>query len=220
MDLGKRTGKISLTKGQRVSIDSSEVIVASVTWPAATDYDVYALIRYADGRSETVATFGTRKDESFTLTSSDGAVRHMGDVGRAKTPRMSRKQRKELAAQGLTPPEPPPAVERIEIRPHPGLVAVVPVVYSAQSNGTGSFRRYQVSMSIDNGRGTSVQIDAPNADDDDKVYSCVPGIIRITDAGVVIDSLEQYSKRRSERRPVITQDLEVTMDAGDVNVFK
>lgn len=112
------------------------------------------------------------------------------------------------------------AVERIEIRPHAGIQAIVPVAYSAQSNGTGSFRRYQLSMSIDNGRGTTVRIDAPNADDNDLIYSCVPGIILITDTGVVIDSLEQYSQPKSERRPLIAQDLQVQMDAGETNLYK
>ncbi|WP_051266870.1 TerD family protein [Nakamurella lactea] len=219
VDLGKRSGAINLTKGQRVSIDGSELIVASVTWPAATDYDVYALIRYRDGRTETVSAFGTHENKQFSLTSSDGAVRHLGDVGRAGQPRISRKEKKAMAAQGM-PQGAPMAVERIEIRPHAGIQAIVPVAYSAQSNGTGSFRRYQVTMTIDNGRGTTVQIDAPNADDNDLIYSCVPGIILVTDSGIVIDSLEQYSQPKSERRPVIGPDLQIQMDAGETNLFK
>ena len=219
VDLGKQSGAISLTKGQRVAIDSSELIVASISWPPATDYDVYALIRYRDGRTETVSAFGTQQNPQFSLSSSDGSVRHAGDVGRAGQPRLSRKEKKAMAAQGV-PASGAVAVERIEIRPHAGIQAIVPVAYSAQSNGTGSFRRYQVSMSIDNGRGTTVQIDAPNADDNDLIYSCVPGIILITDQGVVIDSLEQYSQPTSERRPVIGPDLQVTMDAGDTNLYK
>jgi len=229
VDLGKRTGAISLTKGQRVAIDSSELIVASISWPPATDYDVYALIRYRDGRTETVSAFGTQQNPQFSLNSTDGAVRHAGDVGRAGPPRPSRgglssmfggsKDKKAAGTQGL-PSSAPMAVERIEIRPHAGIQAIVPVAYSAQSNGTGSFRRYQVSMSIDNGQGTTVRIDASNADDNDLIYSCVPGIILITDTGVVIDSLEQYSQPKSERRPVIAPDLQVQMDAGDTNLYK
>jgi len=219
VDLGKRSGAINLTKGQRVAIDSSELIVASISWPPATDYDVYALIRYRDGRTETVSAFGTQQNPQFSLTSSDGAVRHAGDVGRADQHRLSRKEKKAMAAQGV-PAAGAVAVERIEIRPHAGIQAIVPVAYSAQSNGTGSFRRYRVSMSIDNGRGTTVRIDAPNADDNDLIYSCVPGIILTTDQGVVIDSLEQYSQPTSERRPVIGPDLQVTMDAGDTNLYK
>lgn len=218
VDLGKRTGRIDLTKGQRVSIDSSDVIVAAVSWPAETDYDVYALISYADGHTETVSAFGTLENPQFSPTSSDAAVRHLGDIGRAAPKRLTRKERK---AQGVAASsEVPIAVERIEIRPHAGLRAIVPVAYSAQSNGAGSFREYRVSMSIDNGHGTSVRIDAANADDDDMIFSCVPGIILVTPSGVVIDSLEQYSAPGSERRPTITPELAVVMDAGETNVFK
>ncbi|WP_353648007.1 TerD family protein [Nakamurella sp. A5-74] len=221
VDLGKRNGAINLTKGQRVEIDSSELIVASITWPPATDYDVFALIRYRDGRTEAVSAFGTSDDPKFSLASADGSVRHLGDVGRSG-PAGGRKKSSwfgggKAAASG----EPAPmAVERIEIRPHAQIAAIVPVAYSAQSNGTGSFRRYQVSMSLDNGRGTTVQVDATNADANDQIYSCVPGIILITDSGVVIDSLELYSAPGSERRPTIGPDLSVQMDTGATNLYK
>ena len=88
------------------------------------------------------------------------------------------------------------------------------------SNGTGSFRRYQVSMSIDNGRGDSVRIDAANASDHNKIYTCVPGIILNPPSGVTIEALELYSKPRSERRPILSGDLRVLMDEGDQNRFK
>ncbi|WP_460604134.1 TerD family protein [Jatrophihabitans fulvus] len=252
LDLGKRTGRIDMVKGQRVSIEKSDLIVASIEWPPDTDYDVFALIHYADGHSETVATFGTDEDESFSLTSSDGAVRHLGDVGRredddeddlppppdrVKLPGESRKDRKAreareaaerearlaaLRAERAAQAAAAPAVvqERIEIRPHPGIVAITPVAYSAQSNGEGSFRRYRVSMAIDNGRGTTVRIDAANADDDDFVFSCVPGVIRVDGADVTVDAVEQYSASGSERRPVLAADGTVTMDAGPENDFK
>ena len=206
VDLGKRAGAISLTKGQRVSIEKSPVITARIEWPAATDYDVFALVRYADGHDETVATFGTRKQKKATQVSSDGAVRHLGDVKRAK------------GARGKVGA--PMATEVVEISLAPNIVAVVPVVYSAMSNGTGSFRRYQVSMSIDNGRGDSVRIDAANASDHNKIYTCVPGIILNPPSGVTIEALELYSKPRSERRPILSGDLRVLMDEGDQNRFK
>lgn len=207
VDLGKRTGAISLQKGQRVSIEKTPMITARIEWPAATDYDVFALVRYADGHDETVATFGTRKQKQATPVSSDGAVRHTGDVKRAKGARSSR---------GAAPM----ATETIEIRLNPSIVAVVPVVYSAMSNGTGSFRKYQVSMSIDNGSGDAVRVDAVNASDHRNVYTCVPGIVVNAPQGVVVESLELYSKPRSEKRPVLTEQLQVVMDAGDTNRFK
>ena len=216
VDLGKRTGAISLTKGQRVSIEKSPVITARIEWPAATDYDVFALVRYADGHDETVATFGTKEQPHATQRSSDGAVTHLGDVGRARTARTGG----GLFGRKKQSPPAPMTSETIEIRLNPKVVAVLPVVYSAQSNGTGSFRRYQVSMSIDNGAGTSVRIDASNASDHDNIYTCVPGIVVNSPDGVIVDSLELYSAPTSELRPVLDDHLTVHMDAGGLNLYK
>lgn len=216
VDLGKRAGAISLTKGQRVSIEKSPVITARIEWPAATDYDVFALVRYADGHDETVATFGTKEQPQATQRSSDGAVTHLGDVGRARTARTGG----GLFGRKKQSPPAPMASETIEIRLNPKVVAVLPVVYSAQSNGTGSFRRYQVSMSIDNGAGTSVRIDASNASDHDNIYTCVPGIVVNSPDGVIVDSLELYSAPTSELRPVLDDHLTVHMDAGGLNLYK
>ena len=208
VDLGKRTGTISLRKGQQVTITKTARIVATCTWPRATDYDIFALVRYRDGHCETVSTFGTEENtKDFALTTRDGAVRHSGDVGRAQ----SRGWRKKAAEVGK---------ETIDITLNPEVLAVVPVVYSAQSNGAGSFRQYQVSMAIDNGSGDTVTIDASNASDDDMVFSCVPGIIINDPDGVRIQFLELYSSAGSEQRPVIGGDVIVTMDAGPVNAYK
>ena len=208
VDLGKRTGTISLRKGQQVTITKTPRIVANCTWPRATDYDIYALVRYRDGHCETVSTFGTAGSErDFQLATRDGAVRHSGDVGRTQ----SKGWRKKAAEVGQ---------ETIEINLNPEVLAVVPVVYSAQSNGAGSFRKYQVSMAIDNGSGDTVTIDATSASDDDMVFTCVPGIIINDPDGVRIQFLELYSAAGSEQRPGIGGDLIVTMDTGPVNAFK
>ena len=199
VDLGKKTGKINLAKGQEVSISKSAKIVAACSWPAATDYDIYALVRYRDGHTETVSQFGTTKKKKFQTATMDGAVRHPGDVGRSPGATMAR--------------------EVIEISLNDSIVAVVPVVYSAQSNGDGSFSRYSVSMSIDNGQGDTVTIDARNASTDDGVYTCVPGIIINDPSEVRIQYLEQYSAE-GERRPTLSDDLLVLMDTGEVNAYK
>lgn len=194
-----KTGNISLSKGDKVSIAKTAVITATVSWPPATDYDVYALVRYVDGHTETVAQFGTREEPHYVSSTSDGAVRHLGDVrqGQASS-----------------------ATEVIEIRMNPNIVAVVPVVYSAQGNGAGSFFKYKVSMAIENGQGAAVQVDAAAGHKSSFVFTCVPGIIVNTPEGVAITALEQYSKRMSERRPILGKDLAVKMDAGGTNVFK
>lgn len=208
IDLGKRAGTINLRKGQQVTITKTARVVATCTWPRATDYDIYALVSYRDGRCETVSTFGTAGQErDFQLATTDGAVRHSGDVGRTQ----SRGWRKKTAEVGQ---------ETIQITLNPEVRAVLPVVYSAQSNGTGSFRKYQVSMAIDNGSGDTVTIDAGNASDDDMVFTCVPGIIINDPDGVRIQFLELYSSAGSEQRPAIGGDLIVQMDVGPVNAFK
>ena len=209
VDLGKRTGTINLRKGQQVTISKTARIVAASTWPRATDYDIFALVRYRDGHTETVSTFGTQENKSdFRLMTSDQAVRHSGDVGRAQSKGWRKKTTSELGQ------------ETIEISLKADILAVVPVVYSAQSNGTGSFRRYQVAMAIDNGGGDTVTIAADDASDEDGIFSCVPGIIINDPDGVRIQFLEFYSAAGSEERPIVGDDLIVTMDAGPTNAFK
>lgn len=194
-------GTINLSKGNKINLSKgSGVMTAVCSWPPATDYDVYALVLRKNGTVETVSTFGTDKDKrGFRTQTADGAVKHLGDVKRSNAAMAS---------------------ETIEIRLNPDVVAVVPVVYSAQSNGSGSFRRYQVSMTIDNGSGASVVVDASNASNDDAVYTCVPGIVINAENGVQIEAREQYSRRGSENRPTLDSNLTAVMDAGPKNAYK
>lgn len=200
VDLGKKTGSINLTKGSKVTIEKTPVIRARASWSSSTDYDLYALVLTRDGKVHTVSTFGTHQDpQGFQTSVLNGAVRHLGDVGR------------EAAGD---------AQEIIEIALTPDIVAVVPVAYSAQSNGGGSFRKYQVSLSIDNGAGTQVGVRAENADNNNSVYSVAIGIIRNTGDGVQIEALESYSRPGSENRPALSPDGTVRMDAGPLNAYK
>ncbi|MCA5891825.1 hypothetical protein LEP48_00480 [Isoptericola sp. NEAU-Y5] len=192
-------GVINLAKGQSISLKKTALITATVSWPPSTDYDVYAIVHYRDGRQVVVSTFGTKQAPSdFRTATQDGAVRHLGDVQRG-------------GGQVAT--------ETLEIRLNPEIVAVAPVVYSAQSNGTGSFRRYQVTMRIEGGDPTVV-VPAPNASSNNRVYTCVPGIILNAADGVRVESLELYSRAGSEQRPVIDPSLRVVMDAGQINAYK
>jgi len=56
------------------------------------------------------------------------------------------------------------------------------------------------------------------------VYSCVPGIIRNTPQGIIIDPVERYSRPNSENRPKLVREkdgtIDVVMDAGPVNEYK
>lgn len=203
ISLEKVKGKVSLDKGQKpVIIDKTPEITATVSWQTGTDYDIYALVYTKNGRQIDVAMFGAKGIPPLR-SYGNGAVEHMGDVRRD-----NRSTKTEV----------------IKLRLNDDILAVVPVVYSAQSNGTGSFYRYKVSMSIDNQSGTSVTIFAKNANNNDRIYSCVPGILHNTPDGVIISPLELYSNPDSERRPKLRMGssnmVEVIMDEGPINDYK
>jgi tellurite resistance protein TerA len=203
ISLEKVKGKISLDKGQKpVIIEKTPEITATVSWKTGTDYDIYALVYTKDGRQIDVAMFGANGTPPLR-SFANGAVEHMGDVRR-----------------GIRSTK----TEVIKLRLTNDILAVVPVVYSAQSNGTGSFYRYKVSMSIDNHNGTSVTISAKNANNNDRIYTCVPGILQNTPDGVMISALELYSSPNSEFRPKLRMGssnmVEVVMDAGPKNDYK
>ncbi len=203
ISLEKVQGKISLDKGHKpIIIEKTPEITATVSWESGTDYDIYALVYTKSGKQIDVAMFGA-KGVPALKSYGNGAVEHMGDVGRDHESMKT---------------------EVIKLRLNDDILAVVPVVYSAQSNGTGSFYRYRVSMSIDNHQGTSVTIHAKHANDNDRIYSCVPGILQNTNDGVIIRPLELYSKPNSERRPKLkmkySNEIDVLMDKGPINDYK
>lgn len=198
VDLGKKSGAISLVKGNRVTIEKTPVVTARCEWSSNTDYDLYALVVLKDGTELVCSTFGSEAQPVPTPELLGGAVRHLGDVGRGQNGK---------------------AQETIEIKLTDEIEAVVPIAYSAQSNGMGSFRKYGVSLGIDNGSGTSVTIDSANASKRMSVFTVAIGVIRNTPEGVVVESLEAYSKSLSEFRPV-WQNGQVVMDAGSRNIFK
>ena len=203
INLQKVSGSINLSKGQKpVLIEKTPEITASISWRSGTDYDVYALVFTKGGCQVDVATFGAEGVPPL-MNYGNGAVVHMGDVGRD---------------------DGSDKTEIIKIRLNDDILAVVPVAYSAQSNGTGSFYHYQVSMLIDNNRGTTVTIPAKNASQENTVFSCVPGIIRNTPQGVIIDPVERYSRPGSEHRPKLVREkdgtIDVVMDAGPENEYK
>lgn len=203
ISLEKVQGKISLDKGHKpIIIEKTPEITATVSWESGTDYDIYALVYTKSGKQIDVAMFGA-KGVPALKSYGNGAVEHMGDVGR---------DRESMKT------------EVIKLRLNDDILAIVPVVYSAQSNGTGSFYRYRVSMSIDNHQGTSVTIHAKHANDNDRIYSCVPGMLQNTNDGVIIRPLELYSKPNSERRPKLkmksSNEIDVLMDKGPINAYK
>ena len=203
INLEKVKGKVNLNKGQKpVLIEKTPEITTSVSWKTGTDYDIYALVYTKEGKQIDVAMFGAQGVPPLQRFD-NRAVEHMGDVGRN-----SKSIKTEI----------------IKIRLNNNILAVVPVVYSAQSNGTGSFYRYKVSMSIDNHQGTSVTISSNNANNNDRIYTCVPGILYNTPNGIIINAVELYSKPKSENRPKLRMGsdgmVEVLMDEGPRNDYK
>ena len=199
-------GSVSLTKGSSINMlkKADTVFTASVSWKSGTDYDVYALVLKRDGKVETASFFGIhgRPVDEYTPVVANGAVKHLGDVGRSAG-----------SSRGG-------ATETVEIRMTDDIVAVVPVAYSAQSNGSGSFYKYKVSLAVDNGAGDKVTIDANNASKDNGIYTCVPAIIWNRPGGAEIQAVELYSRRGSELRPAIDRNGNLTMDAGPRNIYK
>jgi tellurite resistance protein TerA len=206
---------INLSKDKpSVSLKKGAVIRARVTWPSVTDYDLGAEVIYADGHTESVAAFGAGKKLTGAyltpkqMTTRDGKVHHLGDVKRGNGSM---------------------AEEILEIELTDEIIAVVPWAYSAQGNGTGSFFHYSVSMEATDGNET-VKVDAVNASNDDRVYTCIPGMItNYPGEGPRVEYLERYSERNSENRPRVTWTkpslmrkggLEINVNGGHKNEYK
>lgn len=204
VDLGKRTGHISLEKDQKVTIEKG-VINATVSFSDRTDYDVYAIALDRSGKEHHIATFGA---QGIPRQMDACGISHMGDIRRGGG-----------SATGLN-------TETLSIIPQPEIEQIAICVYSAQSNGTGSFRKYQVSMEVVSDNGDSVSITAREANAHDNVYTCVPAIIRNTENGLEIEQVEMYSQSGSENRPAFKKDgllkhgRSLAMDAGARNDYK
>lgn len=199
---------INLQKGQSaVSLRKTASLRVEASWPAATDYDLYALVLNRDGTVVHVANFGAT---GIPAQPAYKGVKLSPDAGR-------------IPGGGTS-------TETLTVNFDDSIAAVVPVAYSAQSNGTGSFRRYQVTLNVDNGAGEQVEMAASNASDNDHVYTCVPAvIINNADGTVSIDPVELYS-RGGENRPDVAfkkvgvfgkeTRVVVEMDAGPRNNYK
>lgn len=195
---------VNMRKGDApISMSKTATITATATWSSSTDYDLYALVVGRDGNVHHVANFGAKNIPANPI---HRGVRLGVDAGRA------------AGASGA-------AVETLTIAFDDTIAAVIPVAYSAQSNGTGSFRRYKVALTVDNGAGEQVNISADNANNNDTIYTCVPAVIHNgADGRVWVEYLEAYSRPSSEDRPhaVLHPNgaVEVRMDAGPRNEYK
>ncbi len=194
------TTAISLSKGQApVSIRKTASLQAQASWPAKTDYDLYALVVNRDGTVVHVANFGAAGVPPLAAYK---GIRISPDAGRGRG--------------GVS-------TETLTVNLDDSIAAVVPVAYSAQSNGSGSFYKYRVSLAVDNGAGGRIEMDASNASRNDGVYTCVPAIIHNgTDGNAWVEPVELYS-RGGENRPaahLVDGRVVVVMDAGPRNDYK
>lgn len=196
-------GKVSMLKktGEQVSMVKTPLITATTSWVNDKDYDIAAEVVYTDGHVETVVTYPT--EEGITpvrMQTEDGAVRHHGDI--------------QVTGKGRPR-------EIIDIRLNPRIRAVVIWGYSARKNNAGSFKRYEVELSVANGQQT-ITMPPEYMSDNEGVYTCVLGTIHNLPDGVRIEKLEMYSKG-GERRPRVTlrgDNVRVEVDKGETNVVK
>ncbi|WP_157856504.1 MULTISPECIES: hypothetical protein [Streptomyces] len=85
--------------------------------------------------------------------------------------------------------------------------------YSAVSNGVGGFRGYGAQVVVTDGRGSVVTV--PLYEDTSTSYWAAIAFVDFTDPqGVSISHVERYSRRFTEKRPVLHTDGTVLMDAG------
>jgi tellurium resistance protein TerD len=191
----RQPSKITLSKGQKISLSKNAApeIVIENGWTAQyKDYDLKALVRYRDGRLVYIGA--ANADES--LASSEGAVRHGGDV-RA-----------------------PGELEKIVVKWHPDIASVAVSSYSALENGAGSFREYGVFVRITNGSQV-VEIPARSASAESHSYTlCFGELLFGQEPGAIeATNLEMYSAPGSENR-IGYQGSKVVMDLGPVGRTK
>src|SRR5574337_557983 len=175
-----------------VSLQKGSPIRARMFWPASTDFDLGGEVLYADGTSESVATFpasgvpASRKDANKHYWSSDGRVHHFGNVKRLPG-----------AAQGEEILE----IDLSSVPGRPDIVAILPWAYSAQSNGATSFRGTQVGLEVTDGT-TTVRVLPEDASSDRSVCTETVGMItNYPGEGPKVVRAEHYSSHGSEDRP-------------------
>jgi uncharacterized protein involved in tellurium resistance len=105
--------------------------------------------------------------------------------------------------------------DEIEIARPSSLRYVLLCAYSAFENGTGSFRSFSATVDIDDHSGSVVTV--PLYHEDHYSYWVAITLIDLSQRDrTVVSQVERYSKRRSERRPVLRRDGTFVMDRGPV----
>ena len=200
-----------MSKGQNFIAPRFEGIInVSAVWSSNTDYDLYAIGLHKDGTEEHVATFGASGIPA-KMHSDDYSILHMGDAGRGEG----------AAGESM----------QLTFAKDSTLSAVLFVVYSAQSNGTGSFKKYGVEFRADFGDDT-VFIPSDKANANDHIYTMAPCWIENTEEGPLMHALKGPYSMGGERRPEFKRtkttlwgrgnpgDLIVSFDQGPRNDYK
>jgi stress response protein SCP2 len=198
VDLAKRTGTVSLRKGEApLDVAAKSTITVTMGWTnprhlgrtKKLDYDLMAHIVYDDGTSEDI--------DFDKLASRDGSVQHQGD----------------LKSGGST--------EVIKFKPSQGnkITFIGFSCYSAFENGRGSFADAKVDLTIDNGGGSVISIPALESHRDRytlyfATVDCRPY------PNIKITPVEDYSASGSEKRPVLLASGRCVMDAGIEKISK
>ncbi|MEU3745618.1 MULTISPECIES: hypothetical protein [Streptomyces] len=232
----ERPGQVSLAKGgqARISLDKEDrglTVTASLQWNGGSaerrargaDLDLYALfvpadvaVRSADHapghvfpRIQRGLFRNKNRDEAKALqaelaprTDAGRALYHKNIGSLQEPPYM------QLSGDAKAPGE-----ETISIlRPDQQGYALI-CAYSALSNGVGSFRSYGARVVVTDGRGSTVTV--PLYEDTNTSYWVAIAFVDFTDPkGVSVSHVERYSKRFTEKRPVLHTDGTVLMDAG------
>lgn len=192
----KTPQKVSLKKGQKVSLDKNDEgkpIIIENGWTAAgKDYDLKALVRYRNGK---LIYVGAANDDE-SLSTPEGAVKHGGDI------------------------KSPGELEHIYVSWHPDIASVAVSSYSALENGTGSFYEYGVFVRIRNGSQV-VEIPASDTSANPRSYTLCFGEILFgkSQGSMEVSALEMYSQPNSEARIGYKGD-KVMMDIGPVGQLK
>ena len=237
MDLRKQPiGQVSLEKGTRATIplekqDSKLTVEASLVWDGGStvrrargaDLDLYALyvpaaeaVRSPDLQPgyvfEHLPSGLFRRGDKEARKAQSAALATRVDAGKAVywNNLGSLKQAPFIRLSGDSK-RPGRETVRIKRADQQGYALIC--AYSALGNGVGSFRSYGAHAEVTDGRGSTVTV--PLYEDNNYAYWVVIAFVDFTSPdGVAIQHVEQYSKRHSERRPVLHTDGTIILDKG------
>lgn len=194
---------ISLTKGASTGINLTKNDVgASVT--AHLDWDGGSASRRSKGADlELYVLYVPKADVGTGKDTTHNAVYYRSLGNTARPPYIKHH------GDSLTPGRETATISQLDQQGYALICA-----YSAVGNGVGSFKSYGAQAIVTDGAAQTVTV--PLYDDNRHAYWVAIALVDFTGDGAVIRQIEKYSRRGSERRPVLHSDGRVEMDAGPV----